>query len=61
LEATNGNWPVVSLRLVGDGRAVARALLRILVRRALISEGMIHDVSVAGIARDADDSRRSAS
>lgn len=61
LDPANENWPIVNLRPVGDGRAVTRALLRILVRRALISEGIINDGSVAGIELDADDARRSAS
>ena len=57
----NDNWPVVNLRPVGDGRAVMRVLLHVLVRRALISEGIINEGSIAGIDGDADDSRRSAS
>lgn len=35
----NDNWPVVELVPAGDGTALARALVRVLVRRALISEG----------------------
>lgn len=35
--------PVLELRLVGDGRAFFRALAAILVRRELISAGMIPD------------------
>ncbi len=60
MEPANDNWPIVNLRRVGDGQAVARALLRVLVRRALISEGIINDGSIAGIERDAHDSPRSA-
>lgn len=36
----NENWPIVELVPVGDGAALARALVRVLVRRALISEGV---------------------
>jgi hypothetical protein len=36
----NENWPIVELVAVGDGEALARALVRVLVRRALISEGV---------------------
>jgi len=36
----NDNWPIVELVPVGDGTALARALVRVLVRRALISEGV---------------------
>jgi len=60
-DSANDNWPIVNLRRVGDGQAVARTLLRVLVRRALISEGIINDGAIAGIDRDADDSRCQAS
>ena len=36
----NDNWPLVELVPVGDGTALARALVRVLVRRALISAGV---------------------
>jgi len=36
----NDNWPIVVLAPAGDGTALARALVRVLVRRALISEGV---------------------
>lgn len=36
----NENWPIVTLVPVGDGVALARVLVRVLVRRALISEGV---------------------
>lgn len=36
----NDNWPLVELVPVGDGTALARALVRVLVRRALIREGV---------------------
>ncbi len=39
--SANDNWPIVKLRAVGDGRALAKALVQVLVRRALISEGVI--------------------
>jgi hypothetical protein len=37
----SSNWPSVRLRHVGDGREVARVLIDILVRRALIAKGVI--------------------
>ncbi len=61
LKPASNNWPIVKLRAVGDGRAVSRALLRVLVRRALISEGIINDGSIAGNDHEPDDSRCSAS
>jgi len=36
----NDNWPLVEIVPVGDGTALARALVRVLVRRALTSEGV---------------------
>jgi hypothetical protein len=48
----NENWPIVELVAVGDGEALARALVRVLVRRALISEG------VFTIGDDCSDQRR---
>lgn len=41
--AVNCNRPVIDLVPVGDGRAFARALARIIVRRELISRGAIAD------------------
>jgi hypothetical protein len=40
IEPANENWPIVELVAVGDGVALARALVRVLVRRALITEGV---------------------
>ncbi len=37
----NENWPVVNLRSVGAGASLARTLVRVLVRRALISDGIL--------------------
>ncbi len=34
-------WPIVDLRATGDGTALARALARVLVRRALVEESAI--------------------
>lgn len=39
--AANANWPRVHLHSIGDGRALARAVIEVLVRRALIEEGVI--------------------
>ena len=39
--AANENWPIVKLRPVGESSALARVLVRVLVRRALIVEGII--------------------
>lgn len=36
----NENWPIVELVAVGNGRDLARTLVRVLVRRALIGEGV---------------------
>jgi hypothetical protein len=55
------SWPIVNLQRVGDGRAVERALLRALVRRALISEGIINDGSIARTDARTDDSCLAAS
>lgn len=37
----NENWPPVKLRSVGDGLALAKVIVRVLVRRALISDGIL--------------------
>jgi hypothetical protein len=60
-EPANSSWPIVNLQRVGDGRAVERALLRALVRRALISEGIINDGSIARTNARTDDSYLAAS
>ena len=39
----DGDAPILELRVVGDGRAFIRALARIIVRRELISAGLIAD------------------
>ena len=44
-EPANENWPIVRLHSVGDGRALAKVLVRVLVRRALLEEGIVPDVS----------------
>jgi hypothetical protein len=36
-------WPIVKLRATGDGTALARALARVLVRRALVEESAMED------------------
>ena len=41
MHTKNPNLPIVRLHAVGDGRALARVLVEVLVRRALISEGII--------------------
>jgi hypothetical protein len=46
VEAANENWPIVRLRYVGDGHAVAEVLTRILVRRALVAEGILKPAEV---------------
>lgn len=38
-----GDAPIIKLRTVGDGRAFCRALARNIVRRELISMGLIAD------------------
>jgi hypothetical protein len=38
---SNENWPILELRPTGNGAALARMLVRVLVRRALIQEGII--------------------
>lgn len=43
-KAANDNLPVVRLTPLGDPKPLARTLLRVLVRRALISEGVIANV-----------------
>ncbi len=40
VEVANANWPTVALVPSGDGRALARALVAVLVRRALMTEGL---------------------
>ena len=40
ISPANDNWPIVKLVPVGDGVALARTLVRVLVRRALINEGV---------------------
>jgi hypothetical protein len=40
-EPANSNWPIVTLRCTGNGRAVVHALVDVLVRRALIAHGVI--------------------
>jgi hypothetical protein len=37
----DGHWPIVKLQAIGDGEAVTKTLVRVLVRRALISAGII--------------------
>lgn len=41
IEPANANWPIVELHATGDGAALARVLVRVLVRRALIAEGVL--------------------
>ena len=41
IEPANDNSPILKLRYVGDGDAVAQVLARILVRRALVAEGIL--------------------
>ena len=38
---SNENWPILELRPTGNGTALARMLVRVLVHRALIHEGAI--------------------
>jgi len=40
-EAPRATLPVVTLRPIGDGTALAHVLARVLVRRALVQEGAI--------------------
>jgi hypothetical protein len=39
----NTNGPKLALKRVGDGRAVYRALAHVIVRRELISMGILND------------------
>jgi hypothetical protein len=41
--AANSNGPLVQLEHVGDGRAVYRAIARVIVRRELIAMGILND------------------
>jgi hypothetical protein len=52
IAAANENWPIVALVPAGGGVALARALVRVLVRRALINEG------VFSVEDGCDDQRR---
>lgn len=38
---TNASWPILELRPISNGTALVRMLMRVLVRRALIQEGVI--------------------
>jgi len=40
LASANENWPIVELVPSGDDAILARTLMRVLARRALISEGV---------------------
>ena len=45
--------PVLALRAVGDGRAFIRAIARVIVRRELISAGLIADPDACSIVSQA--------
>lgn len=40
LAPANENWPIVECVAVGNGVGLARTLVRVLVRRALLAEGV---------------------
>jgi hypothetical protein len=41
VEPANENWPIVRLRPIGDGAVLAKTIVRVLVRRALVAEGIV--------------------
>jgi hypothetical protein len=53
LEEPQREGPIVSLRPSGDGRALARALARVLVRRALVQEAALPGLTDCAIPEEA--------
>jgi hypothetical protein len=43
VRSANSDWPIVKLRPIGDGCGLVRVLVEVLVRRALINNGVIRD------------------